>query len=163
MKKSTALALLAALLTLASCQVTTLGPPSATGDRQVDVGVGRSIWSGERRIEVEEITEVGPGNSAVVWSLRASASDYQFPKDGIKFDYPPSVPMPGGCTSTPDPNEAFALGECKELADGRLFKCPRLETRKPLPSGACFKYTVTLEPRKGVAGVPPKDPWVKNQ
>lgn len=163
MKKSAALALSAALLTLASCQVTTLGPPPATGDRQVDVGVGRSFWSGERRIEVEEIIEIGPGNKAVVWSLRASASGYRFGAGGIKFDYPPTANRPDGCTSTPDPNEAFALRECEQLAEGRLFMCPRPETRKPLPSGACFKYTVTLDPLPGSDPVPPKDPWIKNQ
>lgn len=161
MNKSTALSLLAALLTLASCQVTTLGPPPATGDRQVDVGVGRSFLSGERRIEVDdEVAEVGPGNSAVIWLLRSSASGYQFSPNGIRFDYPPTKPTPAHCASTPDPRESFVLDKCGPEAGGRIFKCPRRERQQP---GACFAYTVTLVPRPGSDPVPPLDPWIKNQ
>ena len=62
--------------------------------------------------------------------------------------------------NTPDPAESFDLKQCLPAANGRQFVCPR---GKNHVAGACFKYSMKLEPREGSQAVPEKDPWIANR
>jgi len=98
-------------------------------------------------------------NGAVLWDLAPSAWGYKFADGGIRFEFP-APSMPSDCKSTPNPVEFFDLPQCVPAANGRQFVCPRRSNHLP---GACFKYTVKLQPQAGSPSVPDKDPWIMSE
>jgi hypothetical protein len=142
---------------LASCSTpwtwpwesTHAGPPNP---RKILVG----IFNGEIRVDLETAV-VYRDTGAVIWDLAPSARGYKFAEGGIRFEFP-APRVPSDCSSAPNPVEFFDLPKCVAAANGRQFVCPRGKNHEP---GACFKYTLKLEPREGSPVVPEKDPWIK--
>lgn len=170
--KTTAWALpLAAVALLASCATTTwpILERFAPAEKQVDVNVGPEWgWIGGKHvIKVQpELLRVRASAGKVIWVLGADAANagYRFGAAGITFEFP-APDKPWSCRSTPDPRQAFDLGQCGPLAGGRLFECPRAGRHE---AGACFKYTVRLQAgtdRDGARPPPvePKDPWILSE
>ncbi len=157
MRKSTVLLCMAAAC-LASCSSPWPWPWESTekgpaNPRKVLVG----IVQGQIQVD-QETAIVRADTGAVVWDLAPSAWGYRFADGGIRFEYP-APGAPAECKSTPDPAESFELRQCLPTAKGRQFVCPTRPNHIP---GACFKYTVRLEPLAGSPAVPEKDPWIKN-
>ena len=155
MRKSTVL-LCASVIGLASCSTpwtwpwekTAAAPPNP---RKVLVSVAKG------EILVDQPTAVlRASNGAMLWDLAPSAWGYRFAEGGIRFEYP-APGMPSDCKSTPDPAEFFDLRHCVPAAKGKQFVCPRSDKRQP---GACFKYTIRLQPQGDSPAVPDKDPWI---
>ena len=106
-------------------------------------------------------------NPHVRWVLDAvTAKDYKFDADGITFEEPPFKKPTDDC-STPPPDSDFDLDskrQCKQVKDDQVH-CTRMGKPK---QGACYKYTVTLTPKKlggPVLKLPvlQKDPWILNE
>jgi hypothetical protein len=152
---SMALAILASCASTPGSKGAPDGPPWSD-EKQIDVGVGRGFGSGKLEIEVAELETLAADNKAVVWSLRASAANYEFAGvEGIKFETP-SGALPLACDRAGDPKD-FA-GQCEALGQNRLLRC----TKPRSAPGTCYKYTVILKPRAG--GTPLyKDPWIMEQ
>jgi len=157
-RKSTVL-LCTSVLALASCSTPWTWPWEATAaappnPRKVLV----SIHKGE--ILVDQPTAVlRANNGAMLWDLAPSAWGYRFAAGGIRFEHP-APGAPSDCKSTPDPAEFFELRQCVPAANGKQFVCPRKGNHLV---GACFKYTVKLEPVGSSPAVPDKDPWIFSQ
>jgi len=158
-RKSTVI-LCASVIALASCSTPWTWPwepgqgAVPANPRKVLVGV----VSGQIRVD-QETAILGADNRAVLWDLAPSAWGYRFAEGGIRFDYP-APGMPSDCKSTPNPTEFFDLRQCVPAANGRQFVCPKRDNHLP---GACFKYTVKLQPQGESPAVPDKDPWIKHQ
>ena len=97
-------------------------------------------------------------NGVVKWIFGSDPSGYVFPGDGIKFEPNPTPPPASiGCTSLPDPGRVF--NNCKPKQNGTEFHCNKVG---PHTIGACFKYTVKVQPVGGGSDIV-RDPWAKNQ
>lgn len=119
--------------------------------KQIPVGVSGG------GIQVQELTTAAASNGALIWELdSATAANFRFPDDGIRFEYPaPNAPKI--CRSAPDPKAA--IDNCRPIANGARFEC----SKKGHVQGACYKYTVTLQRTTPGTGVPPKDPWIVSE
>ena len=158
MRKSTVL-LCASAIALASCSSQSPWPwesesRQAANSRKILV----SVVNGQIRVD-QETAILRANNGAVLWDLAPSAWGYKFADGGIRFEFP-APGMPSECKSTPNPVESFDLRQCLPTANGRQFVCP---TRGNHLSGACFKYTVKLQPQAGNPSVPDKDPWIMSE
>lgn len=158
MRTSTVL-LCASVIALASCSTPWTWPWEAgeagpANPRKVLV----SVVGGQIRVD-QETAVLRADNGAMLWDLAPSAWGYRFPAGGIRFEYP-APGMPSDCKSTPNPVEFFELPRCVPAANGRQFVCPARGNRLP---GACFKYTVKLEPVGSSPAVPEKDPWILSE
>jgi hypothetical protein len=148
-RKSTVL-LCASVLALASCSTPWTWPWESgrtvpANPRKVLV----SVVNGEIRVD-QETAVLRANNGAMLWDLGPSAWGYKFPAGGIRFEFP-APGMPSECRSTPNPAEFFDLPQCVPSANGRQFVCPKRDNHL---RGACFKYTVKLEPLSGSQAVP---------
>lgn len=157
MRTSTVL-LCASVIALASCSTPWTWPwesgaVAPKSPRKVLV----SVVNGEIRVD-QETAILRADNGAMLWDLAPSAWGYKFAEGGIWFEYP-APGMPSDCSSTPNPVEFFDLRQCVPTANGRQFVCPRKGNHLV---GACFKYTVKLQPQGSSPAVPDKDPWIKN-
>jgi hypothetical protein len=156
-RKSTIL-LCASVIALASCSTPSTWPWESAGaapanPRKVLV----SVVGGEIRVD-QETAIVYRDTGAVIWDLAPSAWGYRLAEGGIRFEFP-TPGMPSDCKSSPNPVEFFELPRCVPAANGKQFVCPTRGNHLP---GACFKYTVKLEPLSGSPGIPEKDPWIRN-
>jgi hypothetical protein len=154
-RKSTVL-LCASVVALASCSTPWPWPWESghavpANPRKVLV----SVVNGQIRVD-QETAVLRADNGAMLWDLGPSAWGYKFPAAGIRFEFP-APGAPPECRSTPNPAEFFDLPQCIPAANGRQFVCPKRANHLP---GACFKYTVKLEPQSGSRAVPEKDPWI---
>lgn len=163
MHRSLLLALLA-LAGLASCSLLQVRQepigPRWPDQKQVDVELVER--GGRPEIEVgEEPAIVAPDTRTVVWSLRASASNYKFASDGgITFVEPSKTKLaalPYECRDARlgSPKD---LGRCSVSGDGRLFICQKLVDSRD----TCYAYSVKLEPRAGGSPIE-RDPWMKSR
>lgn len=152
-----------ALAGLASCSLLQVRQepigPRWPDQKQVDVELVER--GGRPEIEVgEEPAVVAPDTRTVVWSLRASASNFKFAGDGILFVEPSKTKLaalPFECRDARlgSPQD---FGRCSVNGDGRLFICHKLvDTRD-----TCYAYSVKLEPRAGGSPIE-RDPWMKSQ
>jgi hypothetical protein len=154
--RTSTVVLCASVIALASCSSPRTWPWEAgeagpANPRKVLV----SVVGGQIRVD-QETAVLRANMGAMLWDLAPSAGGYRFPAGGIRFEYP-AKGMPSDCKSAPDPGEFFELPRCVPAANGRQFVCPARGNRLP---GACFKYTVRLEPVGSSPAVPEKDPWV---
>jgi hypothetical protein len=157
-RKSTVL-LCASAIALASCSTPTTWPwESAAAGPANPRKVLVSVVNGEIRVD-QETAILRSNNGAMLWDLAPSAWGYRFPSGGIRFEFPTPT-KPSDCRSTPNPVEFFDLPQCVPAANGRQFVCPTRGNHLP---GACFKYTVKLEPVGSSPSVPDKDPWILNE
>jgi hypothetical protein len=157
-RKSTVLLCLSAIA-LASCSTPTTWPwesghAAPANPRKVLV----SVVNGQMRVD-QETAILRSDNGAMLWDLAPSAWGYRFGDGGIRFEYP-APGMPSDCRTTPNPAEFFDLPRCVSAADGRQFVCPTRGNHLP---GACFKYTVKLEPVGSSPAMPDKDPWIMSE
>jgi hypothetical protein len=151
--------LCASAIALASCSTQGTWPwePGAAAPknpRKVLVSVAKGqIWVDQ------ETAILRADNGAMLWDLAPSAWGYRFAEGGIRFEYP-APGMPSDCRSTPNPVEFFDLPKCVPAANGRQFVCPKKDSHL---AGACFKYTVRLQPEGSSPAVPDKDPWIMSE
>jgi len=154
MKKSKLLSCLA-LATLASGSL--LAPPPSNGQSPAsDKTIQVLVQGGVIRVP-DDPARVLASNGVVKWVFGTGTSGYVFPNNGITFEYPPPTPLPAGCASAPDPAKVFH--GCGPRLNGSTFQC----SRGGHAVGACFKYSVKLQPLPGSPSVPDKDPWIMNE
>jgi len=154
-RKSTVL-MCVSTLALASCSTIWTwpwesGPAGPANPRKILV----SVADGQIRVD-QETSVVRTGNDAVLWDLAPSAWRHRLGSGAIRFQSP-AAGAPTECRSTPDPAELFDLTQCKPSANGKQFACPKRDNHQP---GACFRYTLTLEPLAGSTAVPATDRWL---
>jgi hypothetical protein len=150
----------AALSILASCspmreRVQPIGP--SWNEKQVDVDLVQR--GGKTEIAVREEPVIWTMDKrAVIWSLRASASNYKFTSKGVLPVQPSTkLSLPAECQSLKqgDPKDL----QCAPAGEGgRLFRCTKVANS----SKACYAYAVQLEPRSGGAPID-LDPWIMSE